>query len=560
MRMSYESKSRFDRRNFVALAAVGGVAAGAIGLAGSSAIAQDDIRLPMGPATPVPLGDATPPEIADAAGNWPLAQGNYAATRAAEGSAIDSSTVSQLEVAWRYSLSSTKSNFGAITGNPLVVGDTVYFQTMERNVHAVDKATGEPRWTATYDLVGAGGPSGVGVAYGRVYATLSDPARVVALDAATGEQIWMNQISGNDGEDINFSPVVYDSTVYVGVAPGSGTLPYRGGARGGIYALDANSGDVMWRWDTTTDNLWGNARLNSGAGIWYPISLDAEGNIFFGVGNAGPWPGTVENPSASSREGENAYSSSMVSIDTSTGAVRWALLANPSDLFDHDFQNTPILTTATIDGAEQKLAIGSGKTGTVIAANADTGEEIWRTPVGFHLNDEIKEITGDERFDVAPGVSGGVQVPAACANGIVVVQVNNSVFNFSKDGFGLASEKYDLSPGELVALETATGAIVWSVPFPTQILGAATIANDVVFTAGLDGVIRGLSLADGSLLWSGQANAGINAPLAIAGEYLIVGGGIGINPSSDTAAPAPDISLEVIAFKLSGTPATPVSN
>ncbi|MBN9249474.1 MAG: hypothetical protein J0I86_02655, partial [Mesorhizobium sp.] len=88
----------------------------------------------------------------------------------------------------------------------------------------------------------------------------------------------------------------------------------------------------------------------------------------------------------------------------------------------------------------------------MIAANADTGEEIWRTPVGFHLNDEVKEITGDERFDVAPGVSGGVQVPAACANGIVVVQVNNMVFNFGKDGFGLASEEYDLSPGELVAL------------------------------------------------------------------------------------------------------------
>lgn len=555
------NQSRIGRRQFVSLAAATPLTAGAIGIGWRTAAAQDnDIRLPMNPATPVALGDAIPPEIAASAGNWPLSQGNYAATRAADGSAIDSSNVGQLDVAWRFPLNATVSAYGAITGNPLVAGDTIYFQTMERNVHAVDKATGELRWSTRYDIEGAGGPCGVGIGYGRVYATLSDPARVVALDAATGEQIWINQLSGNSGEDINFSPVVYDSTVYVGVAPGSGTLPYRGGARGGIFALDANSGDVMWRWDTTTDNLWGNPRLNSGAGIWYPIAMDDDGNIFFGVGNAGPWPGTVENPGASSREGENAYASSMVSLDPLTGAVRWSLLANPYDLFDHDFQNTPILTTAMIDGTEQKLAIGSGKTGTVIAANADTGAEVWRTPVGFHLNDDVKAIEGDERFDVAPGVSGGVQVPAACANGIFVTQVNNMVFNFGKDGFSLTTEEeYDLSPGELVALDITTGEIIWSVPFPTQILGAATIANDVVFTAGLDGVIRALNLSDGALLWSAQANAGINAPLAVAGEYLIVGAGIGINPSSDTAEPVPAISLEVVAYKLGSASATPVS-
>lgn len=558
--MPNRNRSRIDRRQFVAFATASGIAAGAMGAVGRTAFAQDDIRLPMDPATPVPLGDAIPPEVADSAGNWPLSQGNYAATRAAAGSAIDSSNVGQLEPVWRFPLDATVSAYGAITGNPLAVGDTVYFQTMERNVHALDKATGELSWSTRYDIAGAGGPCGVGIGYGRVYATLSDPARVVALDAETGEQIWMNQISGNSGEDINFSPVVYDSTVYVGVAPGSGTLPYRGGARGGIYALDANSGDVMWRWDTTTDNLWGNPRLNSGAGIWYPISMDDDGNIYFGVGNAGPWPGTVENPGASSREGENAFASSMVSLDPLTGSVRWSLLANPYDLFDHDFQNTPMLTSATVDGTDVNLAIGSGKTGTVIAANADTGEEVWRTAVGFHLNDDVKAIEGDERFDVAPGVSGGVQVPAACSNGIVVTQVNNMVFNFGKDGFSLTTEaEYDLSPGELVALDASTGEIIWSVPFPTQILGAATITNDVVFTAGLDGVIRALNLSDGALLWSAQANAGINAPLAVAGEYLIVGAGIGINPSSDTAEPVPDISLEVIAYKLGSVSATPVS-
>ena len=560
--MSQSGSHRINRRTFASIVAMGGVAAGAMKFSSFSAMAQDgDIRLPMDPATPEPLGDVIPPEIADAEGNWPTAQGDYAATRSAAGSAIDASNVTQLEPAWRYSLAATSSAYGSITSTPLSIGDTIYFQTMDRNVHAVSKSTGERRWIKEYNIAGAGGPSGVGVGYGRVFAALSDPARVVALDAETGEELWLNQISGNSGEDINIPPVIYDSTVYVGIAPGSGTLPYRGGARGGIFALDANNGDVMWHWDTTTDNLWGNARLNSGAGIWYPVSIDDEGNIYFGVGNPGPWPGTIDNPSGSSREGENAYASSMVSLNTQTGSIRWSLLARPHDIFDHDFQNTPILVTATVNGVEQKIAIGSGKTGTVIAANADTGEELWRTPVGFHLNSDVESIEGDERFDVSPGVSGGIQVPAAYADGIVVVQTNNFIFNFGKDGFSLNLEgTYDVSPGELVALDVTTGEIIWSAPFPTMILGAATISNDVVFTAGLDGVIRALNLADGALIWSAQANAGINAPLAVAGDTLIVGSGIGINPSSDTADPVPQVTPEIIVFKLGDVVATPVSN
>ena len=74
------------------------------------------------------------------------------------------------------------SGFGAVTANPIVVGDTVYIQDMQSNVIAADRATGAVKWRTDFN-VPAIGPNGVGVGYGLVYAGLDDTAEVVALDA-----------------------------------------------------------------------------------------------------------------------------------------------------------------------------------------------------------------------------------------------------------------------------------------------------------------------------------------------------------------------------------------
>jgi outer membrane protein assembly factor BamB len=84
----------------------------------------------------------------------------------------------------------------------------------------------------------------------------------------------------------------------------------------------------------------------------------------------------------------------MVSLDGQTGALRWA---------------TPILTTATINGKATKLAIGSGKAGMVIAADAETGQVIWKATVGMHSNDDLQTIPEGQTVEILPGVLGGVE-------------------------------------------------------------------------------------------------------------------------------------------------------
>jgi alcohol dehydrogenase (cytochrome c) len=500
-------------------------------------------------ATPNALGEAMPPEIAQSTADWPVAQGNLAAHRAAAASPITAATIDRLQVAWRFPLEAV-SGYGAVTANPIVIGETVYLQDMESNVFAISRGDGALRWRHDYRMPTAGG-NGVAVAYGQVYGVIGLSAEVFALDAADGNERWRVKLSANPYEFLFIQPLVYDNVVYVGTSPGA----YVGGTRGILFALDASSGAVLWQWDTTVDNLWGSSRLNAGGGVWYPPSVDETGNIYFGTGNPAPWPEIGAPETASTRPGPNLYTSSMVSLDTETGSLRWFVQAKPHDQLDHDFQHTPILATVTIAGQQTKLAIGAGKTGTVIAANADSGEVVWRANVGAH------NAYGDGAplppasatpVTVLPGFFGGVLTPMAFAHDALYVPVINLPFTYSD-----TTTDFDLAAatGEMVALNASDGSLRWRTTVDTFFAGGATVANDVVFGAGLDGQVRGFATATGQEIWQHQCHAGINAPAAIAGDTLFVPAGA---PLLGTGGSPTPMQNELIAFRLSeSAPATP---
>ena len=100
----------------------------------------------------------------------------------------------------------------------------------------------------------------------------------------------------------------------------------------------------------------------------------------------------------------------------------------------------------------------------------------------------------------------------------------------------------------MVALNAADGAVRWSTTVETFFAGGATVANEVVFGAGLDGLVRGFETATGHEIWQYQAAAGINAPPAIAGDILFVPAGGPLFASTPPDAP----QAELIAFRLVG--------
>ena len=87
---------------------------------------------------------------------------------------------------------------------------------------------------------------------------------------------------------------------------------------------------------------------------------------------------------------------------------------------------------------------------------------------------------------------------------------------------------------------------------PTMTLAGVTVANDLLFVGGLDGVVRAFTATDGTQVFTYQATAGINTSFAISGDYLYVPAGAPLVPSTDTVDPAPEMLTAFIALKLGG--------
>jgi glucose dehydrogenase/plastocyanin len=502
------------------------------------------------------LGPAIPPEYTDAETNWPSQNRDLSSTRQAVGSTISTENIGELGLGWSFPLD-INAAYGALVASPSIVGDVVYQQDALSNVYARDKNTGDELWTIEHnEPVPSGGPNGTAVGYGYVVYTVGGPADVIGVKADTGEEVWRTNIQGFRKEGITMAPLIHDSTVYVSTIPGTPEQFYQGNQRGFIVALDLIDGKVLWYFDTTVDNLWGadggNARVNSGGGLWHPPSIDDEGFLFVGVGNASPYPGIPEWPAGSSRPGDNDYANAIMRIDPDRAAVDWFVNVKPHDLFDLDNQLSPVLTTASINGADTKIAISSGKHGYVVAFDQITGEEYWRTAVGEHQNDDLQELPEEEFVEVLPGTLGGVETPLAYAEGVIYAPVFNMSTFYNGGGLDPASIDFASATGQLVALDAATGEILWDVPQPTGTLAGALVANDIVFTGGLDGVVRGYSTADGSEVFTYQTASGLNAPLAASGDYLFVPAGGPLMASEDTWDPAPTPQAELIALKIGG--------
>lgn len=534
------------RRNLLA-AGLAVTAAGKL----SSTMAQDL----HGNASPEasPEADALPviPAEFETETNWPTENYDLAGTRNAKGSNISSETIDTLGEAWIFPVE-VSAAYGALTAYPAVVDGVVYQQDAMSNVYAIDMESGEVIWTIEHnEAVPSGGPNGVSVAYGNVYYTVGGPADVIAVSAADGTELWKTNIRGIKGEGITIAPAVYDNRVYVSTIPGTVDGFYQGGERGHIVSIDATTGEVYWYFDTTTENLFGNAVVNSGGGLWHPPSFDEEGFIYAGTGNAGPYPGTEEFPNSTSRLGDNDYTNSTLKIDPEFGSLVWYNNIKPFDLFDLDNHLTPILTE---DAEGRKVAIQSGKHGVVVSLDRETGEELWRTEVGQHENDNVTEIPEGEQITVLPGTLGGTETPMAVADGRAFAAIYNMASVYSPSALDPSSIDFAAATGQIVCLDVTTGEILWDVEEPKGSLAGATVVNDIVFTGALDGLVRGYNVEDGTLLFTYQATAGLNAPFSVSGDYLFIPSAGPFSASEDSwSEPAPG-GASVIALKLGGTP------
>jgi len=453
---------------------------------------------------------------------------------------IDSSTVTDLAVAWTAPIPGT-SNFGSYASTPVIDKGVIYSQDLASNVQALNLETGEVLWTATFEQPDVG-PNGVVVAEGHVFG--ATPTEAFALNQKTGEQVWSTKLTRNEHEGIDMAPGYEDGMVYVSTVPLNTSELYEGGGAGILWALDAKTGKKRWHFDTVPTSLWGNPKVNSGGGLWYPPAFDGKGSMYFGVGNPAPFPGTAQYPWGSSRPGPNLYTNSLVKLDAKTGKLDWYHQVTPHDIYDWDFQGPPIL----IDVGGRSIVVAAGKSGIVLAADQKTGKVIWQRAVGKHNghdDDGLLAMRGETSkiktpSVVYPGTLGGVIAPMSTDGTTVFAPIINAPQRIVS-----GSEKIEgaEATGEVVALDAATGNVKWKQQLATPAYGATTSVNDLVFATNYEGSITAFNAKSGQVLWREKLPAGTNSGVMAHSDTLIAPAGLAV---------AEGQKAQIVAYRLGG--------
>lgn len=466
--------------------------------------------------------------------------GDLANTRNMRGQ-VSTRNVNQLEQAWSVPIEG-ESAFGSYASSPVVDKGVVYSQDLASNVQAIERDSGEVIWTQTYEAPDHG-PNGVVVAENKVFG--ATPTGAFALDQETGKELWSVELTRNPSEGIDIAPGYKDGLVYVSTVPVTVSEFYGPGGVGILWALDAKSGEKRWRFNTVPKGLWGRPDVNSGGGLWYTPAFDDRGSIYFGVGNAGPFPGTEEDPWGSSRPGPNLYTNSIVKLNAGNGKVQWHYQQLPHAVYDWDFQGPPIL----VESKGRQLVLAAGKSGYVVALDRESGKPVWEKAVGKHNgHDDDGRLAMRGEYEklklpmtVYPGALGGVIAPMATDGETVFAPVVNSPMVITSQ-----TERQEPGPtsGELVALDVASGEVKWAHEFPTApAYGFTTVVNDLVFATTADGKVHAFDTGSGRLAWQASLPAGTNAGVTVEGDMVLAPAGL---------ATAEGQTPQLVAYRLAG--------
>lgn len=185
---------------------------------------------------------------ASAGEEWLTYGGTYDEQRHSSLTNVNTDTVADLGVAWTYDLATNRG----VESTPIVVDGVMYVTSAWSLVYALDAKTGEELWVYDPDVDRAVGVKaccdvvnrGVAVYDGKVYVGVID-GRLEALDAETGEVVWSKvTVDQSKPYTITGAPRVVNGKVLIG--NGGAEL----GVRGYLSAYDANTGDKIWRFFT----------------------------------------------------------------------------------------------------------------------------------------------------------------------------------------------------------------------------------------------------------------------------------------------------------------------
>ena len=318
---------------------------------------------------------------------WDQYQGGVDSSQYSSLDQIDKSNVADLEVAWTYPTTESYQF------NPLIVENVMYVLAHNRSIVALDAATGAELWRhANEGQVGARGMN---------YWESEDRSdrrllyinggHLTAIDARTGETVTSFGSNGRVdlrvGLEGDISAIralqtsnpgrIFEDLMIVSLPAGGAGYA---SSPADIHAYDARTGALAWTCHSVP------RAGEFGADTWPEQGLGNYGGVHnWSESTVDAERGIVYIPTGTARydfyggnrHGANLFGNSIVALNARTGERLWHFQTIHHDLWDYDIPQNPKLLTINVNGREIDAVAQATKQGFLFVFDRVTGEPVW---------------------------------------------------------------------------------------------------------------------------------------------------------------------------------------
>lgn len=352
----------------------------------------------------------------------------------------------------------------------LILDGTVYVESAEGDLYALDAATGTIKWSQDIDgdedpVIAIKLTSSDGVLY-----ALTHFDNLYAIDMESGALLW----DYSSYEEIDFTPVVYDGVVYFWE---DHTV---------LHAIDASTGESLWQYDS---HCWQSQSPAVQDGMIYTDFCDEELYVI-DASNGKPVP-YIDKPVW---KHETTYMNSNSRTSLLTDGLRYSLYRDEifaynqitgEEIWGYEIDYHSFQLAQIVDGIIYQWSQGDAP---VYALSASNGELVWEYQTSA-WNSELAVVNGiaylttqDGRIHALQGTTGELlwefstlslgelnssQITPIVSDGVVYIASNHS---------------------RLYALDALNGELLWYSLLRGTVIDDIIVADGVVYTAQYEGV------------------------------------------------------------------------
>jgi alcohol dehydrogenase (cytochrome c) len=326
-------------------------------------------------------------------GDWLMARRNYQAWSHSPLTEINRKNVKDLRLVWSWAMSDAGGN----QNMPLVHDGVMYLVNPFNTIQALDAATGDLIWE---NNLGPNRPIGFGsmrnaAIYGDKIIVATTDARLVALDGRNGNVVWDTRFADNTKGFYTLSGplVMRGGRIVQGL---HGCTNFRE-ERCYISAHDAETGKLLWKFHPVAragepgGDTWNKLPddMRAGGDTWIVGSYDPDLDLtYWGIAQAKPWMPISRGTRVSDAA---LYTGSTVALRGADGSLAWHFQHIPGESLDLD----EVFERVLVDIGADKIVFTIGKSGILWKLDRRTGKFLAHKETIFqNVYDTINPTTG----------------------------------------------------------------------------------------------------------------------------------------------------------------------